>query len=191
MDSPEPPHTTSIVWLALCFEGGLVLLAWGLGWVLNHSPTDQTQLRWQAVALGVVATGPLLLVMWWCTRWPWKPIQRLLRDVDETLVPLFADRSYFTLAFISILAGLGEEALFRGVLQTTLADLINPWAALVATSTLFGLAHLITPTYALMAGLIGLYLGVLSMTSGNLLVVIVVHALYDFAALVYLVRRRT
>lgn len=112
-----------------------------------------------------------------------------MREVEETLVPPFADRSYFDLALICVLAGLGEEALFRGVIQSTLADPLNPWVALAVTSVLFGLGHLITPTYAVLAGLLGLYLGGLSMAYDNLLVAMVVHTLYDFVVLVVLVGR--
>ena len=66
----------------------------------------------------------------------------------------------------------------------------GPWIGLLAAAFLFGLLHLLTPVYGLMAALIGLYLGWLWMASGNLLVPITVHAAYDFIALVYLVRIR-
>ncbi|MFQ5932792.1 MAG: lysostaphin resistance A-like protein [Nitrospiraceae bacterium] len=179
----------NIVWLAIVFEGGLVVLAWGLGWLLEYPPFEQVHLRWQAVAWGVVATCPPLLAMLWCTRSQWGPFPRLVREVEETLVPPFAGRSHLDFALISLFAGFGEEALFRGVIQTTLADSFNPWVALAVASTLFGLGHLITPTYAVLAGLLGLYLGVLSMAYENLLLVIVVHTLYDFVALMYLVHK--
>ena len=51
---------------------------------------------------------------------------------------------------------------------------------------LFGLGHWITPSYGVLAGIIGGYLGLLTMASSNLLPAILAHALYDFAALVYL-----
>ncbi len=178
-----------VVRVAVVFEGGLVVLAWGLGWLLALPPFERIYLRWQAVAWGVVATWPLLLGMWWCARTQWGPFPRLMRDVEESLLPPFADCSYFELALISLLAGLGEEALFRGVMQSALAYWLNHWGALVVASVLFGLGHLITPTYAILAGLIGLYLGGLLMAYDNLLLVIVVHALYDFVALIYLLRR--
>ena len=88
-----------------------------------------------------------------------------------------------------MLAGIGEEALFRGIIQTTLADWLNQWVALAVASALFGLGHLVTPAYAVLAGLLGLYLGGLSMVFDNLLLAIVVHALYDFVALTYLVHK--
>jgi membrane protease YdiL (CAAX protease family) len=55
---------------------------------------------------------------------------------------------------------------------------------------LFGLLHLVTPTYAVLAALMGGYLGWLYVRTGNLLVAIIVHALYDFFALSYFVKGR-
>ena len=40
----------------------------------------------------------------------------------------------------------------------------------------------------MLAGLFGLYLGALWLLTGNLLVAIAAHAVYDFFALLYLVR---
>jgi membrane protease YdiL (CAAX protease family) len=179
----------SIVWLAIVFEGGLVVLAWGLGWLLESPPFGRVYLRWQDIVLGAVATCPPLLAMFWCTRLQWGPFPGLMREVEERLVPLFAGCSHFHFALISMLAGFGEEALFRGVIQTTLADWLNPWMALAVASALFGLGHLITPTYAVLAGLLGLYLGGLAMVYDNLLLAIVVHTLYDFVALIYLLHK--
>ncbi|MBM4076959.1 MAG: CPBP family intramembrane metalloprotease, partial [Planctomycetes bacterium] len=54
----------------------------------------------------------------------------------------------------------------------------------------FGLAHSITPLYALLASLLGLYLGIIFIALGteNLIAPIVAHSLYDFVA--FLVVRR-
>ena len=107
------------------------------------------------------------------------------------------------MAVISILAGLGEEMLFRGVLQATLAEAaaksldggplagqIGDWLAAVVVAAFFGLMHAVNRSYALLAGLIGLYLGGLWIWTGNLAVPITAHALYDFLALVYVVKIR-
>jgi hypothetical protein len=48
----------------------------------------------------------------------------------------------------------------------------------------------LTPTYAALATLIGLYMGVLLVVSGGILAPIVAHAAYDFVALWYLVKLR-
>ena len=175
-----------IVWLAILFEGGLLVAALVLGWWLDHPPLEQVHLSWEAVTWGILATLPLLLIMAYCTRSRWPPLRSLLREVQQEIVPLFAGCSTLQLALISILAGVAEEVLFRGFIQTALADLVHPGWALTAASLLFGLGHWITPTYAILAGIIGGYLGWVTMASDNLLVAILAHGLYDFAALMYL-----
>ena len=51
----------------------------------------------------------------------------------------------------------------------------------------FGAAHLITWTYAIIVCVIGAYLGWIYLATGNLLAPAVTHAVYDFAALWFLV----
>jgi len=164
-------------------------MAWALGWLSNQPPTQQIHLSWQAGLWGLIATAPLILLMLWSTRSAWPPLELLRREIEQVLVPLFAECSLLELALIAAFAGFGEEMLFRGVFQTHLADIWNPWLALAVASTAFGLLHLVTPTYALLAGLVGAYLGCLLMLGDNLLLPISVHSLYDFVALTFLVRR--
>ncbi len=54
------------------------------------------------------------------------------------------------------------------MIQITLADWLGPSGALLLASALFGLAHFLTPTYAALAALLGLYLGGLLIVSDNL-----------------------
>jgi uncharacterized protein len=109
-------------------------------------------------------------------------------------VPMFRDGQLVHLAIISVLAGLGEEMLFRGVIQAAVAQEIGGprgmWLGLAVAAVLFGMLHLVTPTYAVLAALIGLYLGGLWLLCDNLLAPVTTHAVYDFVVLVYLVRGR-
>lgn len=180
------PVPRQIVVLAVVFEGVLLAFAIGVGLVLGRSPFHQLELRWDAVPWGIVATGPLILSLIWGLRSGWGPLRRVLRAVDELIVPLFARCSVFDFAVISLAAGIGEEVFFRGLIQPALGDVAGPVAGLFITSAIFGLAHLITPTYAVLAGVIGLYLGSLVLAFENLFIVILAHALYDFVALLYL-----
>ena len=86
---------------------------------------------------------------------------------------------------LGLAAGVGEEMLFRGVLQYELAARIGQGVALGVTAVIFGFLHAITPTYALLATLASLYFGYLYQTTGNLAVPITTHALYDVGALMY------
>jgi membrane protease YdiL (CAAX protease family) len=129
--------------------------------------------------------------MWWLSAVRWEPIARIRHEIDGTIVPLFERASVLHIALLSAVAGIGEEALFRGVIQGAVAARSYAVAGLVVASVLFGLAHLVTRTYAVLAGLIGAYLGMLLLVFDNLLVPIVVHAVYDFVALWYLLGGRT
>lgn len=169
-------------------EAALALLAIGLGRVVDVHPLAGMDLDVRGLAWGVLATAPLLLGLLVCTRIRSGPPARLLELVRERIRPLFAGCSAGDLALIALSAGIGEELLFRGLIQPGLAVWLPAWAALAITSVLFGLAHFVTLTYSLLAGLIGLYLGALLLVSDNLLAPVLVHALYDLAALHLLIR---
>jgi uncharacterized protein len=68
---------------------------------------------------------------------------------------------------------------------------VPAWTAIALTAALFGVAHWLTPTYAVLAGLVGAYLGWTLAASDNLLVPIVAHGLYDLIALAVLVRMKS
>jgi len=165
-----------------------VLLALALGWWLDVEPFERLALNWRGLAWGIAATAPLVLALAWCLRTRLPPVVRLVRIVEQRLAPLFGGSGPAAIVLLALLAGIGEETLFRGVIQTALAARLFPWVAIALTAALFGIAHWVTPTYALLAAIVGAYLGTLLLVSGNLLVPIVAHALYDVVALALLVR---
>lgn len=183
------PEMKKIATFAVSFEAGLFLIACVLAWLLGIPLFGHIRFTWFGAIAGAVATGPMLLGMWWCSNSKLKPLRDLMTQVDEWIVPIFLGTSPLTLFGVSVLAGLGEECLFRGVLNLALSDWIGMPVAVLTTSILFGLAHLITPTYAILAGIIGVYLGILTAATDNLLVPIVAHTLYDYVALTYLLSR--
>ncbi|MEE8117822.1 MAG: CPBP family intramembrane glutamic endopeptidase [Gemmatimonadales bacterium] len=186
---PNPRRTILVA--AVLFEGGLLLAAWVGGRLTGHPPFSGAVVTLPAVAWGVAATLPPLLALGGLTRCRWPPLRRLLDSVDAAVTPLFVRCTLVQLAVIAAVAGLGEEALFRGLIQGGAVEWLGDAGGLLAASALFGLAHLVTPVYAILAGIMGLYLGVLQLWSGNLVVPIVAHAVYDLGALLYLVRGRS
>jgi uncharacterized protein len=193
MASPSPP-ARNIAAMALAFEGGLALVAIGLGWLVGQPPLEEIQANGSGLGLGMLATLPMAVMLWTLVKFPIGPLGNLVRVLDRLVAPMFDGCSLAALAAIALVAGLGEEMFFRGVIQSALTEwLPGPqpeWLALVAASALFGAVHWITPTYAVLAALIGAYLGWLWIASGNLAVPIVAHGAYDFLALVYVVRVR-
>lgn len=138
----------------------------------------------------LAATAPLLALLLLLPRvrhWRW--VEDTLGFVEQVLVPLFRGAPFGAVALVSILAGVGEELLFRGVLQDGLALKFGIAPALVTASLIFGLAHFITPAYFLIATAMGAYLGLIYHFTDNLLIPVIVHALYDWIAIHYYLRR--
>jgi membrane protease YdiL (CAAX protease family) len=193
MEEDSSPPKNFVVMAAL-FEGGLAVAAVLLGRMLGCAPLDSLHWTSAGLAWGLLGAVPPLIVFFLVLKVPLKPLASTVRVVDEVLVPVFAKCRTLELAIISLLAGLGEEMLFRIIVQQALADWVGGsvglWVGLAVAAILFGMLHLITPMYGLLAGAIGLYLGWMWIASGNLLAPITTHAVYDFVALVYLVRIR-
>ena len=169
-------------------EAALLLVAGAIAWPFGQPLLSD--LHWSAAdfLLGLAASAPLCVLFWWMMHSSLKPLARIRRLLVGSLRPLFAPWSVLQLGFLSALAGLAEEILFRSVIQGISTTYFGSAVGLAVASMLFGAAHLVTGTYGIIAGVIGLYLGLLWLVGENLLIPIVTHALYDFVALVYLIR---
>jgi CAAX protease family protein len=181
-------HRWPVVVSGVAVEAGLAVVALGFGWLVGISPVRG--LRWDAnVAItGVLATGPLLLMFAWSLRSKLPFMVRIRAFFDEVVRPLFGPCSILDFALVSIAAGVGEELLFRGLIQAAAVRGLGLGLGLTIASLVFGLLHPITPAYVVLAAVMGGYLGLLWVLTDNLLSAIVAHSLYDFLALVYLMR---
>jgi membrane protease YdiL (CAAX protease family) len=189
MSETNTPDRQTIVRLAILVEGGLIVLSWLLGWLMRQEPLARFHWDGLDALRGLAATLPLLVLFLLMTRWPVGPLARIKQFSNEVIRPLLAPCTLVDLIGISVLAGLGEEMLFRGVFQGAFTRWFgNPWLGVALASILFGLLHAITLTYALLAALMSVYLGWLWNVTDNLLVVVIVHGLYDFLVLLYLLR---
>jgi len=175
--------------LALSGEAGLLLVAWGLGSWLQVSPFSRLHPTLPALVWGVAGSLPLLLGLGWMVTTERPAVRRLVELVAEGLAPQLARGSLLVLAALALVAGLSEEALFRGVIQEALQQRVSPAVALVLTSLVFGLVHFASSTYVLFAAAMGFYLGSLFLLTENLLAPIVAHSVYDLAALIWVARQ--
>ena len=183
-------ETRNITPMAAGFEASLALMAILIGWLAGVQPLETVVWQPAALAWGVVAAAPLFVMLWLMVRFPIGPLRRLIETVDQMVPNLFHEASLLDLAVVSLMAGIGEELLFRGVVQTAMAQWTgSPLAALLAAGVLFGLIHSVTRAYAAFASVVGVYLGWLWLATDNMLAPVVAHAVYDFGALWYL--RRT
>jgi len=168
---------------ALATQAGLIAFAWWAAGVLDLPP------RWGqpwrdamtggAVALALGVVNHLLL-----TRAPSNWLTDGVRGVyRETIVPLFRGLSPWGAIAIGAAAGVGEEWVFRGILQ--------PLAGLTAASAIFGLAHVggvRMLAFGVWAAMMGVIMGILAMVTGGLTAPMVAHGLYDILALEYIRR---
>lgn len=168
---------------ALATQGLLIAIAWGASRIMRLSPVWGQPIR--DLAIGLVTAVLLAAVNYWLlARAPGNWIVRGVRAVyDEMLIPLFARLDRPGIVAIGAAAGLGEEWLFRGVLQPVLGY----WL----TSLIFGLAHvggIRMLAFGIWATGMGLVMGGLAIATGGLIAPIVAHGVYDMLALEYIRR---
>lgn len=177
-----PLSKSQFLWIATAFEGGLVLIAYALGYWVSIDPLAALRLDVTAAFWGVL--GSLLLFGLFIVSERMEAARRIREFLIDKMGGLLADCSSLELLYLGFLAGITEEILFRGVLQPWLEQDWGWAGGLVFSNLIFALVHWITPSYALLAGLCGLFLG-LMLDIGperNLLAPILTHAIYDFLA---------
>jgi hypothetical protein len=91
---------------------------------------------------------------------------------------------FLNLVLVAVFAGVGEELLFRGVLQRLFIKLFkNPWAGILVAAFIFSAIHIqfygFIPRFIL-----GILLGLLYWYSGSLWPAIIAHFVYDAFAVV-------
>lgn len=189
-DANEQLTRSEFLNMAGVCEASLVAIAFVLGWFMEVRPVQQLYFDVWSVLLGVVATAPLLVVfavLYWLDPPPMRTIREML---TETLGGLLEECRWFDLVLLAFMAGLCEEILFRGTLQLWIASHWGLTVAIVGSGIVFGLVHAVTPTYAVLAAVIGWYLsGTMYLAEQpNLLIPITTHAAYDYVAFLVLVR---
>ena len=96
----------------------------------------------------------------------------------EPTYPTFEIRHVLTDCFyMTFFVGIGEEMLFRGIIQTDLQKAIGKWNGLHVTAFLFGIMHMTwrSPVELVFATLSGYLLGYIYMRTNNLTMPIALH----------------
>ena len=183
-DDDIPPEDNSF----LVVMGGTILLglaAFGFSLVLNTPFQSQFSLTPDDFLIGVIATLPLVVFLWWFSNTDIPS----LTDFRDAQIKFFASLGFeFTpwrIALMAIAAGVSEELLFRGVFLVWLHYFTPMIVAILISNAVFGLLHMRTALYALIAGAVGVYLSLIYIATGNLLAPITTHIVYDAVALEY------
>lgn len=185
--SPKPD---SFFRIACYFEAALIVVAVMIGWLTDVDPFADLVFDEQAFGHGILLTLPLLLIFFAMQQLPYKPFRQIRTLLLETLGARLYYCHWTDLLILASIAGFSEEILFRGALQPWLENVTGVSAGLLISNVIFALVHAVTPLYALLAMLMGLYLG-LSLDYGeerNLLTPIIIHGFYDFVAFIAILR---
>ncbi len=190
MEEPAELKNYNLFVVGFIFELALVGVAAIIGYVATGYPFPfKLELDLRGLWLGLLATIPPVIFALFSTSRVGTSLSSL-RGVYDRVKTILGEpllrMSELEMFLLAAAAGIGEEVLFRGVIQGLFAD---PMWGLAITSVIFGLLHALTVMYFLIATVIGVYLGWLYQTTDHLLVPIVVHWLYDAVAL-FLFRRR-
>jgi uncharacterized protein len=175
---------------ACVFEASLIIVAVVLGWIASIDPFENLHFSEMAILYGVIGTLPLFLMFLALEKIQGDSVVQIKNLLLNTLGAGLHRYHWTDLLILASIAGVSEELLFRGVIQPWIEHAWGATVGLIASNFLFGFVHAITPLYAVLATLVGIYLG-LSLTYGgetNLLVPIIIHGFYDFLAFVVLMR---
>lgn len=185
----DPTDRGQFLNLAGFVQGSLVLVALMLAWISSIDPWQFFRWEWEAIGWGIAAALPLFVLFLLGHFFAFGPMLRIRQFLVRILGPSLSACRWYDLLLLAILAGFSEELLFRGILQPWIGR-IDSMTGLIGSNVLFGVLHMITPLYALWAGLAGVYLGLLLNVTGepNLMTPMVTHALYDYLAFLVILR---
>ncbi len=172
-------------YLACLVELGLLVVAVILGWFFQVPALADFHWKFSDLLAGLLSSLPLFALFLWILSSLAKPFVEIRAFMDQVVRPLFHPWPVWQLGVLSLIAGISEEILFRSVIQGGLNHRLGPVPAIVVAGLIFGALHRMTRAYAVIATLMGIYLGVLWRLGGNLLLPITTHAIYDFIALVF------
>jgi membrane protease YdiL (CAAX protease family) len=118
-------------------------------------------------------------------------LHTVLMALSQPDIPMYL--KVLALAGAAVIAPLGEEIFFRGMIQSAMTRAVPPkprsyrhrWIAIGATSLIFGMLHLSTPDQIPALAVLGVVLGYTYERTGCLWVPILVHVLFNSKTLLW------
>jgi membrane protease YdiL (CAAX protease family) len=162
---------------------GLGLLFW---YASGRSPDTILKFTPVGLSAGLLLGSALVASAWGLFRGYPRFSNRLVELQADTYRFLGRDLRWPAIVVIAFAAGIGEEVLLRGGLQTLLGDYVGTFLAIILASAVFAAIHLARPVITALLFAIGIVFGTVYWFTGSLLAVMIAHALYDVWALRYL-----
>jgi sodium transport system permease protein len=168
----------------------LLILAPVLVLALIARWTWTTTFAWRPTTLAALAGGALLgigaspwanlFVAAQYEAWAPDPASRI--EQSQWLLGSLTTSPIPKILLIAALAGVCEEMLFRGPIQTALAQRMRPWIALTVGGFIFAAAHLDLHNVPVRL-LLGMMLGWLVLRTGSIFPAMLAHGAYDLVQL--------
>ncbi|MFW6362406.1 MAG: CPBP family intramembrane glutamic endopeptidase [Spirochaeta sp.] len=168
---------------AIAAELGIGLAALLAGWTIRMNPFAGITFSAESLIWGCAAALPPLVLLYLLQKTSIPAVHRLMHTSRRLIQQFFGTFSLLQIILLSAAAGIGEELLFRGIIQAGLTGQIGLFWSVATTSLIFGLLHFITRGYAVYAFCMSVYLGIVYAASGNILIPVLAHAVYDAAVL--------
>ncbi len=183
-DNPLADMPVSKVLLYVGLQAAFfTLIGWGL-WAWMDRPALQfVTFDWTQTGQGMALALALIALSLVLTKLFPEQTEKLIRSQARNYPFLKHRISIAAIIFVSLCAGVGEEALFRGGLQTLLGDTLPLPIAIALAAALFAAIHFAQPLNSALIFIIGATFGVIYWQTGSLLTVMIGHAVYDIYAI--------
>ena len=139
------------------FELSLGLFALLTGYFIHINPFDKIHFTWIAIRGGILTTFLALFLITLMTMVNRSAFLQQMVQLKSWFNKLFNNWTLTQFLLISICAGVGEELLFRGLIQEGLMRLIGAWPALIISGTIFGMVHWYSNYYFIYATFMGMF----------------------------------
>ncbi|MBU6239620.1 MAG: CPBP family intramembrane metalloprotease [Planctomycetes bacterium] len=145
---------------------------------------------WWATAAAVL-TAPFLSFLWSMVISNFVEPNAFLEKMESMFQSTTENFGFgVTLLCIAVVPAFSEEWLFRGYVQTRLAQRWSPWLAILVSSLLFAVFHL-DPVHVLAVFPMGLWLGFISWRCGSIIPAMIAHTYNNSLSLVGVVYDQT
>jgi membrane protease YdiL (CAAX protease family) len=166
------------------FYGGMLALGLLIGWwAALPWPWALDAQTWslpiQLLNGASIAAVTVILSRWASARFEWASA------LDEAMRKALGARTLPQIVWMALASGVGEEWLFRGALQPLIARwLDSPVAGCLLVALLFGVMHIGQPLrvywpWTVMACVMGVVLGGVTLVSGSFIAAVVAHMLIN------------
>jgi sodium transport system permease protein len=151
-------------------------------WTETFLLREPSRLQVIGAALAGIGAAPLVQLVSELQKLFWPESAEQAKAMGDLVVPALVAHPFLMPIAIGALAGICEELMFRGAIQTAFVRRIPPWGAIFLTAILFGALHFDVHGLPIRTGL-GVLLGWVTWRGKSILPAMLAHGLYDATVL--------